>query len=153
MILTTRSSYGVRALINVAILHQSGKPVSVRTVAREEGISEIYLEQIFNCLKKRGILKATRGPRGGYALASDPAEITVYDVVMALEESLAPGKCSGRSGECCEKASRCVSKEVWDAVENNVKKTLMGYTLKSLAERAVEVNPCREAKVKLFESR
>lgn len=147
MILTTKTSYAVRALIGVALLHSSGAPVSIKTIASEEGISDIYLEQIFNRLKRKGIVKSIRGSKGGYVLSRSPEDITVYDIVMALEESIAPSKCA----DGCLRAPKCAPKDMWDEVEVKMRSLLEGYTLKELLDRTLEKNPCRWGKVKLFE--
>lgn len=154
MKLTTRSSYGVRALIRLAIEHDGGEPVSIGHISREEGISNIYLEQIFNCLKNRGLVKSVRGPRGGYVLARDPSRVSVYEVVMALEGSISPARCisSGKGKEnVCGKASRCASKEVWDEMGRQIKETLGRFSLRGLAERAMKITPGKNGRVYIYE--
>jgi len=147
VLLTTRSSYGVRGLIHLAIAHkkEDGRPVSAGRVSREEGISNTYLEQIFNRLKARGIVKSVRGPGGGYVLARDPSKISVYEVVMVLEGGISPGKCVGNR-KICTKAGRCASKEVWEEVAKQITGTLESFSLGDLAARALEMDPEKNAK-------
>ncbi len=142
MRLTTRSSYGIRALINLAIAHGGERVLSIKHISRKEGISGVYLEQIFNRLKRRGLIKSIRGPKGGYVLAKDPAEVSIYEVVMALEGGVFPGRCVSRKGEkkMCEKTERCASKEVWDEVAMKIKETLGRFSLRDLARRTLEMN-------------
>ena len=143
MRLTTKSSYGVRALINLAVMHEKNEPVSIRSISKEEGISTIYLEQIFNALKNRGLVKSVRGPKGGYVLAKDPAEINVYEAIEVLEGDISSVRCISRKGNAksCTKSCSCASKEVWEELTRQIKKTLEGFSLKYLARRAAKINP------------
>jgi Rrf2 family protein len=143
MRLTTKTSYGIRALIDLAIMYRRKQPVSIKSISREEEVSDIYLEQIFNRLKNRGIVKSVRGPKGGYMLARDPAKVTVYDAIEALEGALSSVGCVSlsRPGRICSKAGKCASQEVWDEVTRQIQKTLEGFSMKDLAKRALEINP------------
>jgi Rrf2 family iron-sulfur cluster assembly transcriptional regulator len=152
MKLTTKSAYGIRALIDLAIMYDSGSPVSIRDIAQEEGISCIYLEQIFHRLRGKGIVRSVRGPKGGYILSRDPGELKVYEIVSALEGVVFPERCKAGKGkkDGCERSARCVSKEVWDEVARQIKTVLEKHSLKDLAARALEITPCKEVKVKLY---
>ena len=144
MKLTTRSSYGVRALIDLAVMYGEKKPVSISNIAKEEGISNVFLEQIFNQLKNENIVKSVRGPKGGYVLTKDPSKITVYEVVKTLEGSIFSEKCidtNGKDKKVCKRSRRCASKEVWDEVARQMKKTLEKFSLKDLADRAIKIDP------------
>lgn len=150
MRLTTKSSYGVRALVNLAVRYAGGKPISIKDLSRKEGISSVYLEQIFNRLKKGGIVKSVRGPRGGYILEKNPADVSVFDVVVVLEGSAYFGRhasCKG-SKDKCARSGQCVSKEVWEEVARQVKSTLERFTLDDLAARAAktDIDAQREGK-------
>ena len=143
MRLTTKSSYGVRALINLAAVYKRKQPVSIRSISKEEGISTIYLEQIFNTLKNRGLVKSVRGPRGGYVLAKDPAKINVYEAIEILEGDVSSVRCVPKNGrgKTCAQLCNCASKEVWDELTLQIKKTLEGFSFKYLAERAIKIKP------------
>lgn len=153
MKLTTRSSYGVRALVNLAIMYDDGFPVSIKYLSKEEAISSVYLEQIFNLLKKQGIVKSVRGPKGGYTLAKDPCQISVYEVVIALEGRVSPARCFSDKKEMtvCKRAGRCASKEVWDEVARHIKGALENFSLKDLAKRALQIDPEKREKVTVYE--
>ena len=84
MKLSNKGRYGVRALFDIAF-HNDGRPTQIREIAEREEIPARFLEQIFQDLKKAGIIGAKRGPRGGYHLARPAAEITLGDVFRALE--------------------------------------------------------------------
>ncbi|MFC1549009.1 RrF2 family transcriptional regulator [Candidatus Omnitrophota bacterium] len=153
MKLTTKSSYGIRALINLAIMHDNARPVTIKDISREEGISYVYLEQIFNRLKKQGIVNSIRGPKGGYVLSRDPSEVNVYEIISALEGVVYPGRCkAGRQDTAgCELATRCASKEVWDEVARQLRTVLEGFSLEDLASRALSKSPCKGVKAQLYE--
>src|SRR6185295_19017461 len=84
MKLSTRSTYGMRALVELAMTSTHG-PVSASTIAKRQDLSVAYLEQLLHRLKKRRIVTSVRGPRGGYVLAGDPARLTMADVVTVLD--------------------------------------------------------------------
>lgn len=137
MKLTTRSSYGIRALINMAAANGGARPVSLKDISEEEGISCEYLEQIFNRLKKAGVVKSVRGPKGGYILARDAEEVTMLDVVSAVESGRREDKCfCGKVA--CDRTAICASRDVWDAVAKQQKDVLGAFSLRKLAERSGE---------------
>lgn len=138
MRLSTRSRYGVRALFDMA--YNSGMfPVKIKDISRRQEISPRYLEQIFQSLKKAGIVKSKRGSHGGYYLARMPEQVTIKEILEAAEGDTLLVDCldkrNGRKAPC-KFDSKCVTQTVWhDATE-----TLDGFfsetTLKSLCERA-----------------
>jgi Rrf2 family iron-sulfur cluster assembly transcriptional regulator len=115
MRLSTKSRYGVRALFDIAY-HAEEAPAQIKTISRRQGITPRYLEQIFQKLKRAGIVKSIRGPRGGYYLARKPEEIAVGDVIRAMEETIEPVFCArppkGRSRKCRHE-SKCVAQVIW----------------------------------------
>jgi Rrf2 family protein len=143
MRLTAKTSYAIRALIDLAIMYPGKRPVSIKDISAEEGISSTYLEQIFNRLKNAGIVKSVRGPRGGYVLAKPPVKISVYSAITALEGEVSSVGCRyGRAkGASCDQACRCASKEVWDEVTRQIQRTLESFSLGYLAGKAVEKDP------------
>jgi Rrf2 family protein len=115
MRLSTKSRYGVRALFDIAY-HAEEAPAQIKTISRRQGITPRYLEQIFQKLKRAGIVKSIRGPRGGYYLARKPEEVAVGDVIRAMEEAIEPVFCArppkGRSRKC-RRESKCVAQMIW----------------------------------------
>jgi len=115
MRITTTSRYGVRALFDVAY-HGGGQPTQIKDISRRQKISQRYLEQIFNKLLKAGLLKSRRGPRGGYLLSRDPAEISVGDIICAAQGPIIPVKClseNNSKGKTCEILPGCITRDVW----------------------------------------
>jgi Rrf2 family protein len=115
MRIATTGRYAVRAVFDVAY-HGGGRHTQIKDVSRRQGISQRYLEQIFNKLLKAGILKSRRGPRGGYVLARDASAITVGDIILAAQGPIVPVGClakkSDRSEQCSMEPS-CVTRHVW----------------------------------------
>ncbi len=134
MRLSTRSEYGLRALVSL-VHRQSDQPVPLRVIAEEEGISEQYLEQIFVELRRAGFVVSVRGAKGGYRLARSSDDIRVGDVVRLLEGSLAPYDCLESEGPGCARQDRCYTRKVWQRLQNTIEDTLGQM---SLAEAAAE---------------
>lgn len=100
MKLSTKSRYGIRAMLEIA-LNQSERPIPINQISERQGIPEPYLEQLVGQLKKRGLVISTRGAQGGYALSRDAGEISIGDIIRALEGSLAPIACVEDDEFCC----------------------------------------------------
>lgn len=114
MRLTTKSRYGTRLLLDLAMYSQS-KPVRLRDVSKRQGISLKYLEKIIRKLKLAGYVKSSRGPYGGYMLAKPTKEISVGDIVRIMEDSQTITDCTEKENLCgiCSKAGECVSQWIW----------------------------------------
>ena len=134
--ITTKGRYGLRALIDLA-QYSEIEPVSINSIATRQGISERYLEQLMTLLKKAGLIKSIRGAGGGYVLAKPVEEISVGDVLRALEGSLEPVECAAFSqGDSCEAAGGCVTKYVWKRINESINRTVDEISLKQLVEES-----------------
>ena len=112
MKLSTKGRYGLRALIDLA-QHGGEGPVSITSIAERQEISERYLEQLMSKLKKAGIIQSIRGAQGGYVLAKELEEVSVGEVLRALEGDLNPVECSGFLLEGgCQAADNCINQTV-----------------------------------------
>jgi Rrf2 family cysteine metabolism transcriptional repressor len=129
MRLTARSEYGLLALIDLSCRYGEG-PVSARGVAERQTIPLKFLEQLLSALRKAGIVSAVRGAHGGFALSRHPGEITVLDVVEALEGPLAPTSCDGVG--CCRNDA-CAAAKVWSRATDALRGVFTGTTLADLA--------------------
>ena len=139
MKITTKGRYGLRALIDLA-QYSEIEPVSINSIASRQGISERYLEQLMTLLKKAGIIKSIRGAGGGYVLAMDINDISVGDVLRALEGSIESVECAGFSQEdSCEAAGECVTKYVWKRINESINQTVNEISLKQLVEESKAV--------------
>lgn len=136
MKITTKGRYGLRALIDLA-QYSEIEPVSINSIATRQGISERYLEQLMTLLKKAGIIKSIRGAGGGYVLAKEMDEISVGDVLRALEGKLESVECAAFSTEdSCEAAGGCVTKYVWQRINESINRTVNEISLKQLVEES-----------------
>ena len=134
MHMSTRGRYGVRLMVALASNYGNGITL-LRDVARREQISEKYLGQIVIPLKNAGLLTSQRGSRGGYALARPPAEVTVKDVVEAIEGKIAAVLCV-EDPEACARATSCVAARVWRKLSEDIERSLSSFTLEALARQA-----------------
>ena len=130
MKLSTKGRYGLRAMIDLA-RYSEKEPVSIGSVAARQEISERYLEQLVALLKKAGLVKSIRGASGGYVLAKKPSEISVGDILRALEGSLEPVKC----------ADGCVTKYVWQKINDSINDTVNQIMLDELIQESKSINP------------
>jgi Rrf2 family transcriptional regulator, cysteine metabolism repressor len=141
MIFTTKAEYGVRLLVQLGTLGDR-QPVSLKAIAEAESLPLAYLERIAALLKKAGIVEATRGAHGGYLLAHPAEEITMDQVVLALEGHIAPMDCffDDREGRvlCSHHADAelCATKLLWTRVQMGVIRSLQRTTLAELVEFA-----------------
>jgi Rrf2 family protein len=141
--LSTKGRYGLRALIDLA-QYSENEPVSITSIAGRQGISERYLEQLMAMLKKNGLVKSIRGAGGGYVLAKNLEEISVGDVLRALEGNLEPVECSGLNpDEGCKSAESCVTKYVWQRINNSINQTVDEIKLVQLVEEQKKMK-CQE---------
>lgn len=141
MRLSTKSRYGLRAMLDIAY-NCGPEPVQIQDISRRQQISPRYLEQIFQNLKRAGLLKSKRGPQGGYALARKPDEITVLQILNAAEQDVLLVDCAGvnqkkrKRKQECPFEGKCVTQSVW-AEANSLLDTLFGsLTLQTLCQRA-----------------
>lgn len=145
MKISTKGRYGLRALIDLA-QYSEIEPVSISSIATRQAISEGYLEQLMSLLKKAGLIKSIRGAGGGYVLAKDINEISVGDVLRALEGSLQPVECSAFSQEdSCEASGVCVTKYVWQRINESINQTVNEISLKQLVEESKTVKNIPES--------
>jgi Rrf2 family protein len=127
MKISTRTRYGVRFMLDLALRHGSGS-VLLRDIAREEDISEKYLSLIVIPLKASGLLKAVRGANGGYSLSREPASITLKEIVECLEGKLYLVDCVSNPKEC-KRSQTCATRDVWQSVSEKMSEVLGSMTL------------------------
>lgn len=141
MKLSTKGRYGLRAMIDMA-RYSGEEPVSINSIAARQGISERYLEQLVSLLKKAGLVKSIRGAGGGYILARDMEEISVGDILRALEGNLEPVRCAAfYSEEGCMASDGCVTKYVWQKINESINRTVDEMKLDELVKESREMNP------------
>lgn len=137
MRLTTRGRYAVTAMLDLA-LHYAEGPVSLAEIAGRQGISQSYLEQLFSRLRKRGLVDGTRGPGGGYRLLKSSVEISVADVIDAVDETVDATRCGGQRN--CQAEQRCLTHDLWEDLSTEIRGFLDNVSLDELVgRRSVQV--------------
>jgi Rrf2 family protein len=134
MKLSTRSRYGVRLMVDMARLYNSG-PIQLGDIAKRQGISLKYLEQIIIPLKKARYIESVRGPRGGHILTKLPEEITVGEIVALLEDGISIVDCI-EAPAICDRTGICPTRLLWKEVSEAIFDKLQVVTLADLVERA-----------------
>ena len=133
MKISTKGRYGLRTLMDIAV-HQTKGPVNLNDIAERQGISAKYLWQIMNLLKTAGLVRGTRGPKGGYILLRDPATITLLDVIQILEGPVTLVECVD-DPDFCTRTANCVAHTVWDEVSQAIRNALQKITLAEILRR------------------
>ena len=130
---TTKSRYAVNALADLEYLSNHKNPVSLKDIAYRQSIDLTYLEQLFRKLRIAGIVKSVRGRNGGYVYASHPEEITIKNIMDAVEENLDATNCAGTSS--CHAGHHCNSHKLWDDLNGVVDKFLSDISITDLVEK------------------
>lgn len=139
MKLSTKGRYGLRALIDLA-LYSENEPVCIQSIASRQNISESYLEQLVRKLRTAGLVTSVRGAGGGYQLARPAEEISVGDVLRALEGDLEAVTCGGSGKESsCEGADSCVTKYVWKRINESITQAVDTMMLDQLVEESRKI--------------
>lgn len=134
MRLSTKGRYGLRAVVDLA-MYSKDEAVSISSIAARENLSESYLEQLIAKLKKAGLVNSIRGINGGYILAKKPKEISVGDILRALEGDLAVVECPDSESECA-KFDSCVTKYVWRRINDSINTVVDSMTLDEIVENS-----------------
>ena len=132
MKLSTRGRYGIHAMYDLAVNADAG-PQSIKAIAERESIPEAYLEQLIALLKREGLVTSIRGAQGGYMLARRPEEITVGDVLRALEGGLNLVECLEEE-DACGKSCACPSRIVWLKIQDGLDKIVDGISLRDMID-------------------
>lgn len=133
MKLSTRGQYGTRALLDLA-LHRGEGPVLLKNIAHRQQIPLSYLEHLVAPLIAGGVLRSTRGAKGGVSLARPPAEIKLSEVVQLLEGSITPVECIDNPA-VCNRSGSCATRDIWGEMKKAINGVLDSTTLQDLAER------------------
>jgi Rrf2 family iron-sulfur cluster assembly transcriptional regulator len=132
MRLTTKGRYAVTAMLDLALHYDQGA-VTLAEIAKRQGISLSYLEQLFARLRRNGLVDSVRGPGGGYNLAHDPAKISVADIVVAINENIDARRCGGKAN--CHGDERCLTHELWEELSDRIHGFLRSISLADLVNQ------------------
>lgn len=133
MKLSTRTRYGMRALLDLSI-NGTGSPVQLKEIASRQQISLSYLEHLMIPLISAGIVKSTRGSKGGIELAKPPELIRLKEILDVLEGPLSPVDCL-KDDNSCPRSRACATRDVWDDMRKAMENVLISNTLQDLANR------------------
>ncbi len=137
MQLSTRSRYGTRMMLDMAQHYNKG-PIPIGDIARRQGISVKYLEQLIIPLKKANYIKSVRGPKGGHMLAKSPKEITVGEIVNLLEGGIDLANCIEKP-DICNRSSSCLTRDVWARATKAMYNKLNSITLAEMIKRGKNI--------------
>jgi Rrf2 family transcriptional regulator, iron-sulfur cluster assembly transcription factor len=132
MRLTTKGRYAVTAMVDLA-LHADRGRISLAEIADRHGISQSYLEQLFAALRRQGLVDGTRGPGGGYQLGRARTEITVADVIDAVDENVDATRCGGKRN--CEGDRGCLTHDLWAELSSQIRHYLASVNLESVVKQ------------------
>lgn len=132
MKLTTKGRYAVTAMLDLALHHGQG-PINLSEISSRQGISLSYLEQLFSKLRKQGLVASSRGPGGGYSLGRASDQISVSEVILAVDEPVDATRCHGKKN--CHGEERCLTHDLWEELSQQITGFLSNISLASLVER------------------
>ncbi|MFC1807502.1 RrF2 family transcriptional regulator [Candidatus Omnitrophota bacterium] len=131
-----KSRYGVRAMAELALYYKE-KPMSAKVIAKSQRIPLQYLEQIFNILKKAGLICTVRGPKGGYSISRSPSRIKLKDIMYVLENKRHLADCLTKKGaNSCDMIENCLTRTFWEKLDKAVSGVLNSTTLMDLCKKA-----------------
>jgi len=129
MRLTTKGRFAVTAMLDLA-LNEIDKPVTLAGISERQSISLSYLEQLFSRLRRGGLVKSVRGPGGGYRIAKKHSEISVSEIISAVDELIDATQCGGK--ENCRDERRCMTHDLWSSLNTKILEYLSGVSLAEL---------------------
>lgn len=129
MRLTTKGRFAVTAMLDLAI-NEADKPVTLAGISERQSISLSYLEQLFSRLRRSGLVKSVRGPGGGYRIAKALDEISVSEIISAVDELIDATQCGGH--ENCRDEGRCMTHDLWTSLNVKILEYLSGVSLADL---------------------
>lgn len=131
MKLSTKGRYGLMAMFELGLKYGEG-PISLRSIAEKQMLSDSYLEQLFSTLRKDGLITSVRGAQGGYMLAREPKDITVGNILRSLEGNLAPADCAADETIECIKEENCATKLVLIKIKDSIDEVVDSITLEDM---------------------
>ena len=134
MRLSTKGRYGVLAMYELVCRYGNG-PVSIKEIAEKQNFSDSYMEQLFSTLKKAGLIVSLRGAKGGYILSREPRDISVGEIIRALEGPIELADCvGGPEGYVCRKSGECVTRGLWMEIRDSINNIIDNRSLQDLMD-------------------
>ncbi|CAL1239889.1 Fe-S cluster assembly transcriptional regulator IscR [Candidatus Methylocalor cossyra] len=132
MRLTTKGRYAVTAMLDLAF-HGEKRPVTLTDIAKRQHISLSYLEQLFARLRRAGMVEGVRGPGGGYQLSRTAAEISIADIIAAVDETIDSTRCGGKAN--CQNNQPCLTHDLWLGLSDQIREYLASISLHDVLQR------------------
>lgn len=148
MKLSTKGRYGVKAMLDLAIYYDE-EPVSIKSIAERQKISEYYLEQLFSALRKANLIKSIRGAQGGYVLSRNPKDITIADIIEVLEGPIEISNCL--EDKSCDNIDCCATRLLWAKIKNSIDSVTKSTTLQDMIDDYKSMNSANLEGVKEHE--
>jgi Rrf2 family cysteine metabolism transcriptional repressor len=136
---STRSKYGLNAMVELALRQGSG-PASIKDISETQKIPEAYLEQLFMPLKKAGLVSASRGAQGGYELAGEPKNVFVGQVIRILDGPIAPTDCLDEEGGGCARGNECPGRIIWEKIYKSLNDVIDKLSLQDILDEYAQRN-------------
>lgn len=146
MKLTTKGRYAVTTLLDMAMIQPSG-PITIPDIAKRHHISRAYLERLAAKLRNKGLLKSVRGAQGGYLLGKEAQDITVADIIAAVDEQVDTTRCQGHAN--CHEGVMCLTHHLWEALNDVIFEFLENITLADLANNPNLINRVKRLPTKV----
>lgn len=147
---SSRGRYAVKAVFELA-MHAGEGPVTVSSIAHVQNIPEQYLEQLMPLLKRAGLVSGVRGAQGGYQLTAGPDEVSVRDVVAAVEGPIVVADCTSEDGTGCAEIDWCIGPDVWVRVQEAVDEAMSQITMAQLMREQRPVSRPKHSSLGLVE--
>ncbi len=148
MRVTTRVRYGLRAIIQIADAYGQDKPVPISAISNSQEISGKYLEQLVGSLRRKALISSRKGVHGGYTLTRPPAEITLWEIISALDGETELVECVAHP-EICDRAPECCTRSIWTLLGKSLHSFWDGFSLQDLLDRlphgSDDLHPCARA--------
>jgi Rrf2 family protein len=136
--LSTKGQYGVRAMFELAKNYDKG-PLTIKEIAKRQGVSISYLEQLMNRLRKSELIKSRKGPGGGYIINREPAEISVGMILNSLEGPVAITQCLDPTAKGCKRVEGCVARLLWKSLGEKIEEFLDTINLDDLLKEETKL--------------
>ena len=143
MRLTTKGRFAVTAMLDLA-MSENSKPVTLAGISERQAISLSYLEQLFSRLRKQGLVKSVRGPGGGYRISRSHQEISISQIITAVDEQIDATQCGGQEN-CQGEEGRCMTHDLWASLNNKILDYLSGISLADMVINQHTANTNKES--------
>lgn len=139
MKISTKGIYALEIVTDLALHTRDGEPVSLSEIAKRRGLSPKYLERIVKALKEHQIVQSIRGARGGYSLSKDAGEMTVLEILRAVEGELAPVECLTKETDCGIDCEQCMTRDTWSGMWKEIITVVESITMEEIINQVLTI--------------